>query len=201
MEKWITNDTLTKEGYSYDALENNSGRDRSVRVYLSVYDADGKEHSTFVDITQTLQSAFLRSKYHSVTALTKAVQVDTVILETNAGSAFPAMDVSVSYDQGNDWIEDVSLAKDSLLIIAVRENNSGVNRSADIQTNLTINGQGLINVKHHVIQSKSKYEQKDSLYLRNMITSATGTVTITDTIKTIEGIVISDAGNPNMETN
>src|SRR5699024_1550439 len=60
MEKWITNDTLTKEGYSFDALENNSGRDRSVRVYLSVYDADGKEHSTFVDITQTLQSAFLR---------------------------------------------------------------------------------------------------------------------------------------------
>src|SRR5690625_2231883 len=29
MEKWITNDTLTKEGYSFDALENNSGRDRS----------------------------------------------------------------------------------------------------------------------------------------------------------------------------
>lgn len=201
MEKWITNDTLTKEGYSFEALENNSGRDRAVRVYLSVYDADGNEHSTFVDITQTLESAFLKSKYQSTTALTKAIQIDTVILDGNVGAAFPAMDISVTYDQGSDWIEDVSLAKDSLLIIAVRENNSGENRNADIHLDLTIDGQNFVSMTHHILQSKSEYEQLDFQGVRNMITSSAGTLTINAPLKAIEGIVISNTGNPNMETN
>lgn len=201
MEKWVTKDTLTKDGFVFESLDNNSGRKRSVRIYLTIIDASDEEHVAYVDIDQTLDAAFLLQKYGNESRLTKDAKVDTVVLEGNVGAQFPVIESTVSYGNGSGWIEDVSLSDDSLLLIAVRENNSGASRRADIHLGLTVKGQKLIDLTHHVYQSNSGFEEISFQELRGLIPAASGTATIDAPLQALEGIVISDRGNPNMETN
>lgn len=201
MEKWVTADSVTKDGYVFTSLDNNAGRARSVRIYLTVTDASDNEYTAYTDINQTLSSAYLQQKYSDESWLTKSAKVDTVILQGNVGAQFPLIEKSITYQQGADWIEDVKLTNDSLLLVAVRENTSGVTRKADINLNLTLNGQKIVSLTQHVFQSNSDFDQMSFADLRGLIPAASGSVTIAAPLKAIDGIVVSDEGNPNMETN
>lgn len=200
-EQWITNPRLTEEGFAFDALENTAGRNRTVRIYLSFVDGFGKEVTSFADIDQSLSPAFLTHKYNTSSQLTKGAKIDTVVLRGNVGVYFPDMEKEVVYTQGNDWIEQVTLANDSLLILAVRENSSGIERNADVQVRLRINGANLVTLTHHVYQSNEDFEEYNFEALRALIPGASGSVTINAPLKVLRGVVISNEGNPNMETN
>ncbi len=200
-EQWIANPRLTEAGFIFDALENTAGRNRTVRIYLSFVDGVGKEVSSFVDIDQSLSTAFLTHKSTMSSQLTKGAKIDTVILKGNIGVHLPMMEKEVVYAQGNDWIEQVTLTNDSLLILAVRANSSGIERNAEVTVRLRVNGVNLVTLTHHVYQSNEDYEPITFEAVRNMITGASGQVTINAPFKVLRGVIISDEGNLNMETN
>src|SRR5690606_40097484 len=52
-EQWVTDVVLTNEGLEFNALENNAGRNRAVRIYLTLTDAFDNEYLSFADVEQT----------------------------------------------------------------------------------------------------------------------------------------------------
>lgn len=199
-EKWITNVSITKDGYTFDALENNAGRKRSARVYINLIDGFGKEYSTYTDVDQTLEMPFLvPAKEES--RLTRNPKTDTLIVRGNVGANFPSFEKTIRYVSGSEWIESVRLENDSLLIFSVRGNPTGLDRSADINLNLSHDGSTLINLTHRVFQSAEDYEYYTFEQVRNLITASSGEITMNAPLRVLQGIVISDAENPNMETN
>ncbi|MBD1423285.1 BACON domain-containing protein [Sphingobacterium chuzhouense] len=200
-EQWVTNGALTDEGFTFEALENTAGRKRSVRIYLTLVDAFDNEYMSFADVDQTVDEAFLVHKHNTATRVTRSAKLDTVILSSNIGTHFPNIEKNVTYEQGNDWIEEVTLINDSLLILAIRENNSGLERNANVGLKLAINGVNLVELTHPVFQSAEDFEEYTFEELRGLIVAASGTATINAPLKVLQGIVISDQGNANMETN
>lgn len=200
-EQWATNGELTEEGFTFEALENNSGRTRSVRVYMTLIDAFDNEYMSFADVDQSIDDAFLTHKFNTASRVTRSAKLDTVILQSNIGTHFPNIEKNVTYEQDNDWIEDVTLTNDSLLILAIRENNSGLDRNANVRLHLTVNGMDLVELAHPVYQSAEDFEEYTFEELRGLIVATSGTVTIDAPLKVLQGIVISDQNNANMETN
>lgn len=200
-EQWATNGELTEDGFVFDALENTSGRSRSVRIYLTLVDALDNEYMSFADVDQSVDGAFLTHKFNTSSRLTRSAKLDTVILQNNIGTHFPNVEINVTYEQGNDWIEEATLMNDSLLVLAVRENNSGLDRNANVELKLAINGMNLVELTHPVFQSAEDFEEYTFEELRGLIVASSGTATINAPLKVLEGIVISDEGNANMETN
>lgn len=200
-EQWVTDVVLTNEGLEFNALENNAGRNRAVRIYLTLTDAFDNEYLSFADVEQTVDVATLEQKYRTSSQLTKGAKLDTVVLKGNMGVHFPLFESVVTYEQGSNWIEDISLKNDSLLVLAVRENESGMDRNAQVQLRLTIDGTNLIQFTHHVFQSKEDFALVTFEEVRGMIKAASGTTIISAQLRALEGIVVSDEGNPNMETN
>lgn len=200
-EQWVTNAVLTDEGFEFETLENNAGRKRAVRIYITLIDAFDNEYLSYTDVEQTLDVATLKQKYRTSSQLTKGAKLDTVILTGNVGVHFPLFESEIAYEQGSNWIEEVSLSNDSLLVLAVRENESGLDRNAQVKLRLTLGGTNLIELTHDVFQSKEDFALISFDELRSAITAASGTTTISAQLRALEGIVISDEGNPNMETN
>lgn len=200
-EQWATNGKLTEEGFMFHALENNAGRKRSVRIYMTLIDALDNEYMSFADVEQSVDGAFLTHKYNTNSRLTRSAKLDTVILQSNIGTHFPNVEQRVTYAQDNDWVEEVMLMNDSLLVLAIRENNSGLERNAEVHLQLTVNGTTLVSLTHPVYQSAEDFEEYTFDALRGLIVASSGTATIDAPLKVLQGIVVSDQGNANMETN
>src|SRR5690606_22738385 len=132
---------------------------------------------------------------------TRSAKLDTVILQSNIGTHFPNVEANVTYEQGNDWVEEVTLMNDSLLVLAIRENNSGSERNANVHLQLTVNGTNLVALNHPVYQSAEDFEEYTFEELRGLIVASSGTTTINAPLKVLQGVVISNQGNANMETN
>src|SRR5690606_18725680 len=130
-EKWINNAKLTANGFEFDLLENKNNRTRTVRIYLTVFDAQEKEYTVYTDIDQSTTDPILTQRT-TESVLTRRPKMDTVIVRGNVSALFPEFQKTVTYENGNDWIESVDLANDSLLIIAIRANESGVQRRASV---------------------------------------------------------------------
>lgn len=199
-EKWVTNPTFTNDALQFVASENNSGRNRSVRIYLSVVDGYDKEYTVFADVDQSLQDPTLTQR-KAESFLTKRAKLDTVIVKGNVGALFPDFEKEVSYEQGDGWIEGVELMNDSLLIIAVRANDSGLERNANVKLSYSNKGVKYIDLTHRVIQSADDFEYLTFEDLKALIPASTGEVRLSTPLKVLEGFVISDAGNTNMDVN
>ncbi|NGM60296.1 BACON domain-containing protein [Sphingobacterium sp. SGG-5] len=200
-EQWVSNARLTEDGFIFDALENTAGRKRSVRIYMTVVDGFGNEMTSFTDVDQSLDNAMLAHQYGSTSYLTRSAKLDTVVLKSNVGVHFPLMETNITYYQGADWIEEVTLTNDSLLILAVRENTSGLERNADVDIRLAIKGMNLVQLTHHVYQSAEDYDYYKAEDLTTLIAMPSGTTTIVAPLKVLQAIVVSDEGNANIETN
>ncbi|SFC73830.1 hypothetical protein SAMN05421747_12239 [Parapedobacter composti] len=200
-ERWITNAAVTSEGVVFDALENDMGRTRAVRIYLRLVDGFDNEYLAHADIEQTVDAAFLTHKNRTESRLTKAPRIDTVLLAGNVGVHFPHFEKSVAYDHGAGWVEDVSLANDSLLILAVRGNDSGAERVAHVKLTLSVGGQRLVDFTHRISQTAEDHEYYSFEELREHITTASGELVLDAPLKVLEGIVVSDKDSPNMDTN
>lgn len=201
MEKWITEDTLSRDGFTFTSLENESGRSRSVRIYLTVFNADGEEFTAFTDVVQSMDPAFLKQKYKTQSNMPRSAKIDTVILSGNVSAQFSNFEHEVSYSNGNDWIENVSLEQDSLLLIAVKQNDSQLERYASLKLFLNEGNNRIVSFDHNVFQSESDFEVEDFDELRSLISAPSGSTRIDAPLKVIEGYVISDLNNTNMETN
>ncbi|WP_164108496.1 MULTISPECIES: BACON domain-containing protein [Sphingobacterium] len=199
-EKWITEASFTDNGFQFKALENNAGRNRTVRVYLTVIDGFDKEYTVFTDVDQSLQDPVLVSR-KQVSVLTRNAKIDTVIVKGNVGALFPDFAHEITYEQGVDWIEKVELANDSLLMIAVRQNNSGERRTARVQLTYTNNGTNYINFLHQIEQSADDFEYLTMEDLKALIPTEKGEVRLNTPLQVLEAFVISDAANANMELN
>ncbi len=199
-EKWITEASFTEDGFQFKALENNAGRNRTVRVYLTVIDGFDKEYTVFTDVDQSLQDPVLIPR-KALSLLTRNAKIDTVIVKGNVGALFPDFEHQVTYEQGADWIESVELANDSLLMIAVRQNDSGAKRIAQVQLKYNNNGINYINLIHQVEQSADDFEYLNMDELKALIPGQSGEVRLSTPLKVLEAFVISDAANANMEVN
>ncbi|SKB61781.1 Putative binding domain-containing protein, N-terminal [Sphingobacterium nematocida] len=199
-EKWVTGATFLDNGLQFKALENNAGRNRTVRIYLTVVDGFDKEYTVFTDVDQSLQDPVLVPR-KQVSVLTRNAKIDTVIVKGNVGALFPDFEHVITYEQGADWIERVELANDSLLMIAVRQNNSGERRHAQVQLKYTNNGVNYINLIHQVEQSADDFEYLTIDELKALIPAEAGEIKLSMPLKVLEAFVISDAGNANMDVN
>lgn len=199
-EKWITEASFTDNGFQFKALENNAGRNRTARVYLTVIDGFDKEYTVFADVDQSLQEPVLIPR-KQVSMLTRSAKIDTVIIKGNVGALFPDFEHEVSYDQGSGWIEKVELANDSLLMIAVRANDSGEQRTAQVRLKYSNNGINYIDLTHQVVQSADDFEVLTMDDLKAMIPGETGELILRTPLQVLEAFVISDAGNTNMDVN
>lgn len=199
-EKWVTGATFLDNGLQFKALENNAGRNRTVRIYLTVVDGFDKEYTVFTDVDQSLQDPVLVPR-KQLSVLTRNAKIDTVIVKGNVGALFPDFEHVITYEQGADWIERVELANDSLLMIAVRQNNSGERRHAQVQLKYTNNGVNYINLIHQVEQSADDFEYLTIDELKALIPAEAGEIKLSMPLKVLEAFVISDAGNANMDVN
>lgn len=199
-EKWITEASFTDNGFQFKALENNAGRNRTARVYLTVIDGFDKEYTVFADVDQSLQEPVLVPR-KPLSLLTRSAKIDTVIVKGNVGALFPDFEHEITYEQGSGWIERVELANDSLLMIAVRANDSGEKRTAQVRLKYDNNGINYINLVHPVEQSADDFEYLTMEDLKALIPTATGEVILHTPLQVLEAFVISDAGNTNMDVN
>lgn len=199
-EKWVQNVQLTEKGFEFDLLENNYGRLRTVRIYLTVFDALDKEYTVYTDVDQTTGNPTLVPKTVE-SYITRRPKLDTVIVKGNVGALFSEFQNTVTYENGNDWIENVELANDSLLIIAVRGNESGAQRVGHVNVKLVHNGISYIDFTHKVVQTANDYDIMSIESLKSLISGPTGEIKINQPLKVIEAIVVGDAANHNMDTN
>lgn len=199
-EKWVSAVEFTDNGLVFQALENNAGRNRTVRIYMTVVDGFEEEYTVFTDVDQSmLQPTLVQRKTESL--LTKNAKIDTVIVKGNVGALFPDFEKIITYEQGSGWIEQVELLNDSLLTIAVRRNDSGLERRAKVNIKYVNNGVTYIDLTQQVIQSADDFEYITFERLKELIPGATGEVKISAPLHVLEAFVISDAGNTNMEVN
>ncbi len=199
-EQWVSGVQLTDDGFEFDLLENNAGRNRTVRIYLTIIDDLDKEYTVFTDVDQSQAFPNLTQR-KAESLLTKSAKMDTVIIKGNVSALFSEFEKTVTYEQGNDWIEQVELANDSLLIIAVRMNETGLERRANVNIKLVSNGTTYVDLTHKVIQTAQEYEYLTFDDVKGLITAASGTRTINAPLKVVEAFVVGDAGSMNMDTN
>lgn len=197
-EQWVSDIKLTEEGLYFTALENRIGEDRSARITLKLlYGLDSK-YSVYVDVIQTTDEA--KAVAEAVINLTKDEVQTVMALDGNIGASLPLSTVTVDYGAASgDWISKLSIFENNLLF-HVSENNTGKERRADIV--FTIESEGkTYTVKQPVVQHPTGVILVSMDELLARIPEATGELQLTDAIAGLEGIVISDKGNPNMETN
>lgn len=199
-EKWINNAKLTVNGFEFDLLENKNNRTRTVRIYLTVFDAQEKEYTVYTDIDQSTTDPILTQRT-TESVLTRRPKMDTVIVRGNVSALFPEFQKTVTYENGNDWIESVDLTNDSLLIIAIRANESGVQRRASVNIKLVNDGRTYIDLTHKVTQTAQDYDYLDFAALKAMIPGAEGEIQITAPLRVLEGVVVGDINNNNMDVN
>lgn len=198
-EQWISEPKVTPESFEFFALENNLGETRSARVTLKFVDGLDVTYSTFVDITQSMDAAAI-STMPAETNLTKFEASQLVKIEGNMGSSLYFFEQKIEYIGGTtDWISDLMIV-DSLMTFDVATNESGIDRSAKII--LTLNAQGHTYTAEHLV---NQYARAFNIItfdeLKAMIPGASGEMEITDAMSGLSGVVISDKGNPNMESN
>src|SRR5690606_29939988 len=159
-----------------------------------------KEYTVYTDIDQSTTDPILTQRT-TESVLTRRPKMDTVIVRGNVSALFPEFQKTVTYENGNDWIESVDLANDSLLIIAIRANESGVQRRASVNIKLVNGGRTYIDLTHKVTQTAQDYDYLDFAALKAMIPGAEGEIQITAPLRVLEGVVVGDINNNNMDVN
>jgi len=198
-EQWISEPRVTTESFEFYALENNLGETRSARVTLKFVDGLDVTYSTFVDITQSMDGAVISSN-PAETNLTKFEASPSFVIGGNMSSSLNFFDPKIEYSTGAaDWISNIDIA-DGVMKFDVAANESGVDRSAKIIFKLDAKGQSYI-LEHTVKQYARAFNVITFDELKALIPGASGELIITDAMSGLSGVVISDKGNPNMETN
>lgn len=198
-EEWVSGITIKEDAFEFYALENNLGETRSARVTLSFVDGLDKEYSTFVDINQSLETAVI-SQQTSVSDFTKFEAKGAIIIEGNALTSLTFLEPNIEYIGGSiDWISNIKTV-DNIINFDVANNDSGTDRTAKIQLKLEAKGNTYL-IEHTVNQYATAFEIYSFDELKALIPGSSGQYIFTDAMAALTGIIVSDKGNPNMESN
>jgi len=199
-EQWISESVLTAQGLEFTAKENNSGAERQARVTLKLVDGLDREYTTYVDVVQQAAASFITTSKDK-TEVPKMATKETVLLETNIANSFAFMTTEVIYANGSGWISNV-LLQSNALTFDIAGNETGSPPSATIRLRLTdASGATLVDVNYPVLQSEISSKILPFPEIRAKISGESGEYKFTSDFDAIEGFIVSDAGNPNMETN
>lgn len=198
-EDWVSNIEIAEESFSFYALENNLGETRSARVTLSFTDGLDKEYSTFVDITQSMEEATIEQQTNE-TNFTKFEAQGSVTLAGNMLTSLSFFQPNIVYTKGSgDWIENLNIGGVTFTY-DVANNESGTDRSAKIQLTLEAKNK-TFTIEHTINQFATAYNIYSISQLKALISGTSGQLVITDAMAAVSGIIISEKGNPNMESN
>jgi hypothetical protein len=199
-EQWVTDAKITTQGLEFYALENTASSSRTARITLTLIDGTGKEYITYSDVTQTTANAYLTPEKPE-SELTKLAASETVVLQTNVNNSFAYATTAISYTgSSTDWISNVVI-KGNTLTFDVAENETGLIRNATINLRLQNNDGEVINFNYPVTQSENALINLTFEEIRARIPGATGEYTFTSDFDGMEGVIISEQGNMNLETN
>lgn len=198
-EQWVSDVKITEKAFEFVALANNTGHSRAAMVILLYTDGWGNEYTAVTNITQTAEIAYVTPSPTETRIIKYATSV-VVGLDNNVLYSFPYFTQSVTYSAGLGWISNIAL-EGGQLTFDVDLNETGMDRSAVITCQYQNTLGESVQFQFTLNQSSSAYENYTFAELRSLISAASGEIQITDPVKLLEGIVISDAGNPNMETN
>jgi len=198
-QEWISEVKITEKAFEFIALANTTGINRMAKVTLSYTDGWGNEYTAVTNISQTTDAAYIIWSPTEVQIMKYATSV-TVNLDNNILYSFPYFSKNVTYSAGSDWISNINL-DGGQMTFDVDANATGSDRSAVITCQYQNSLGESMQVQFTVNQLARAYENYTFAELRSLISGLTGEVQITDQMKTLEGIVIGDAGNQNMETN
>lgn len=198
-QEWVSDITIKEDAFEFYALENNLGETRSARVTLSFVDGLDKEYTTFVDITQSLETAVI-SQQTSVSDFTKFEAKGTITIEGNAQTSLSFLVPNIEYTSGSpDWISNIHIAGE-VINFDVANNDSGADRTAKIQLKLETKDNTYL-IEHTVNQYATAFDIYTFDKLKALIPGSSGQLLISDAMAALTGIIISDKGNPNMESN
>lgn len=198
-EQWVTEAHLMEEALVFYALENTTGADRMAQIQLLLVDGVGAKHSVSTRVTQKSESTVF-SPEKEKSDLTKLAATETVTFQSNITYSAAHFLPEVLYQAGvADWIVNPVL-KDNTLTFDVTENNTGAPRSATIRLKLENKEGVVVSLDYPVVQSDKAVTIYSFADLRAKVPPSGEYSDFTE-FDAIEGIVISDAGNPNMETN
>lgn len=199
-EKWVSEIKITENAFQFYALENNLGEYRSARVVLKLVDGNGKVITDYADISQSVEEAYFNFVYPETT-ITKSKGAYQIDVETNINFSNHAVDVQFNYSrQSQAWITYGGQVQNKLLY-NVEENETGLPRESTLALKLS-NKKGVVyNVTNLITQLEGSFIILPYEKLRKMIATSSGILELTDQVSAISGIVISDAKNPNMESN
>ena len=177
---------------------NDSSSDRKAAIRLEIPDADGKILAQAeASVVQTTDNATVVFKDEETTVSVPGDQHNRSALLTANFDVDPAhFSFDIAYDPaGTQWITDVTFSESAVSFV-VAENTGDQPRSASLK----------ITYKDTDVECSStlrltqEVKQLSIADLRAMIPGAEGEVELTGE-KMLSAVVISDAGNYNMETN
>lgn len=185
------------EHIGFGVAPNDTGEDRQAKITVFFLDGQNKLTSTSVLVTQTAEAPTLDFESEEL-VIGRPATTASVKLKTNLTYSTSQCKAEVNYTGspgGEEWVSDFRFEGNDVSFDAA-ENNTGANRSAVITVVYT---DPVSREQLHASMNLIQYTI-EKIDLRLLIAGAAGTATVEDNIA-LEGFVISDTGNPNMETN
>lgn len=193
-EQWIDQIQVSTDALSFLTKENTSTRNRKAVITLRYIDVTEKLHTTSLTITQSTKAAYMRLMPDRAKVTRKAATVKAEV-EHNMGRFLSQVVCTPSYEGAStNWIEPVTF-EDNTMSFNVLPNDSEAPRTASILFSLPTATQGTLTPSAPFVVDQSF----ESDY-RTLITAESGEIKISNDKAFFEGIVISDAGNPNLES-
>lgn len=189
---WIdsTSVRVTPENCFFNAEANTTGKARRAKLELVFIDGNKKSTTTSVIVTQTTDDVMIDflDKEQEIIRSKDSVSIQ---LTGNGAYVTSICEFKATYPDGaQPWITTFDTSDNELLCM-VSENNTGQDRKAVIGMSY-LSGGKTVESSMTLLQSAND--------LRMLVKGSKGSIVIEDNL-TFEGLVISDAGNPNLEVN
>lgn len=138
----------------------------------------------------------------SSVTLNKTGERTGIPVRTNLKHNLDEISVECIYEDeyAEEWLTELELTADSLFFTPLT-NDTGTSRSVKVQLSFTDGLDQVASASVDLVQANADIRRVTFGEVRAMITEAAGEKTINDPVIVLEGIVISDKDNPNMETN
>ncbi|MGL4292644.1 MAG: hypothetical protein ACRCSQ_03575 [Bacteroidales bacterium] len=199
-QEWMSEVLLTDSAVYFMALPNETGENRKARLSLDFEDGKGDKYATFVDVTQTTETPQLAFESPSVEFNKLGGQMLIPML-TNLQDCYSNITGAIMPVGGNvSGMFNIIAPSGDNLILDVNVNETGADRVAKIILTFTDADNNSYPFELTVKQTPLAYESITFETLRSLIPAAEGTLVI-DQPFMIEGTVISDKDNPNIENN
>lgn len=185
------------EHLGFGVAPNETGEDRQAKITLLFLDGLNKLTTTSVLVTQTAEAPTLDFEAEEL-VIGRPATTATVKLRTNLTYSTSQCRTEVDYTGSpgsEEWVSGFRFEGNEVTFDAA-ENTTGANRSAVI-TAIYTDPVSKEQLRTSMTLIQYTIEKID---LRLLVAGASGTAIVEDNIA-IEGFVVSDAGNPNMETN